>query len=219
MLASSWRTVTRSATIIRQLQRRFIRPSRFQLQALRPNTWLAKLLFRPDGTKRSKLIAFGFGFLILSNFLTLYLGALYVKASKRFRTTLWRIIRIQRTDTTYDSVDFGDPISTISYFKKLCQAAGKSEEVVDRTINNSMALIVDKETKDDSIKYPGVKALSIMKSTAEKIHGAYQELDDYSTTETAERTKRRRIVEILKFVIPAMDEALKSLSELDSSPK
>ena len=60
------RVVTRPATTTRllgasQLQRRFIFPSRSQLQAPRPNTWLAKLRFRADGKPRSKLIALGFG--------------------------------------------------------------------------------------------------------------------------------------------------------------
>ena len=61
------RVVTRPATLRSQLQRRFIpssastTTSESQLQAPRPNTWLAKIRFREDGKPRSKLIALGFG--------------------------------------------------------------------------------------------------------------------------------------------------------------
>ena len=59
--------------------------------------------------------------------------------------TLLMIIRIQRTDTTYDSVDFDDPMSIISYFKKLCQATlWKSEEEADFLVDSMMTQIMDK---------------------------------------------------------------------------
>ena len=40
------------------------------------------------------------------------------------RIISWKTIKIQRTNTTYDSVDFGDPMSIVSYFKKLLEAKG-----------------------------------------------------------------------------------------------
>ena len=58
------RLVTRPGTLWSQLQRRFIHPSRSQLQAPalpRPNTWLGNFRFRADGKPRSKLIALGIG--------------------------------------------------------------------------------------------------------------------------------------------------------------
>ena len=132
------------------------------------------------------------------------------------------IILIQHTNSTYDSVDFGDAMSVITYFKKLCQAStGYSEEDIDTAINNLMVRIIDKETRDGSIKYPAIKALSIMKWTADKIHGAFQELgwdgDDF-TADTA----HNKIPKIVKIVSSAMDEAaerLESLADLDSDPE
>ena len=70
------------------------------------------------------------------------------------RIILSKTIRIQRTDTTYDSVDFGDPMSNVSYFKKLLEAKGMRQKDVDLIVNKIMARIIDKETKD------GMKALS-----------------------------------------------------------
>ena len=66
MLARRVATRPLAATLRSQLQRRFIPPStgttsRSQLQAPRPNTWLAKIRFQADGKPRSKLIALGFG--------------------------------------------------------------------------------------------------------------------------------------------------------------
>jgi hypothetical protein len=46
------------------------------------------------------------------------------------------IFYIQQTDTTYDSIDFDDPKSTITYFSKLMQSSlGISEEMAGRTMN------------------------------------------------------------------------------------
>jgi len=172
------RIVTRFAITIRQgsqLQRRFIHPSRSQLQTPQPNTWLAKLRFRPDGTPRSKLIAFGFGSLILCNCLTLLYHRFYIKQGEQVRKMMTRMILVQQTDATYDSVDFGDPMSIMTYFEKILQVTtGLSEEKVHSYILVVRAIYM--ETKDDSMRIPGLKALSIMKSTADKIHGALQGL-------------------------------------------
>ena len=82
------RIVTRPAATLRpgsQLQRRFIHPSRPQLEALpRPNTWVAKIRFRADGKPRSKIIALGFGEYPLINFFSILFWRkkliLYLKA-------------------------------------------------------------------------------------------------------------------------------------------
>ena len=70
------------------------------------------------------------------------------------RIILWKTIKIQRTNTTYDSVDFGDPMSIVSYFKKLLEAKWMRQKDVNLIVNKIMARIIDKETKD------GMKALS-----------------------------------------------------------
>lgn len=127
-----------------------------------------------------------------------------------FTSLFW----LQRTNSTYDSVDFGDPMSIVVYFKKICQAAsGQSEEVVDDAITHLLGRIIDKESKDSSIKFPGVKALSIMKSTAEKIHGAFQELD--RGEDSTAKTKLATITKTWMVVSRAMDECFRRLRSLD----
>ena len=115
------------------------------------------------------------------------------------------IVYIQRTDTTFDSVDFDDPRSIIYYFIKLFQSrTGVSEEEAHGTIIGLIKRIFDKETNDDSKNSPGVEALLIMTWTAKHIHGAFQELspDRHSTMKTAE------------LVLLTMDFALDRLIEL-----
>ena len=130
-------------------------------------------------------------------------------------------IWIQRTNSTYDSVNFGDPVCIITYFKKLFQALTVQYEGgfdAERVINIILVMIIDKGIKD------GVKALSIMKSTAVKIHGAFQELDwddDNSTANTAD-AKIERIWKVGTIVTIALNEALvrlDSLADFDSDPK
>jgi hypothetical protein len=149
------------------------------------------------------------GSLILSNCLTLLVHQYYLKDFKKTRFAVAKIIFIQRIDTTYDSVDFGDPMSIITYFKQLCKyTLADSQEEVDRVIDGVVLRIYNKEAKDDSIKFPGVKTLAIMRSTAKKIHDAFQELgrdEDHSTVKTA------------MSVLGALDEGLESLDSLFAS--
>ena len=118
---------------------------------------------------------------------------------------LTKIILVQRTDSTYDSVDFDDPFSIRSYFSKLFQCTtGDSEEEADRVIKNNLRAIFAKENVN------GVrKALSIMRFAAEKIQVAFLELNpdkDLSTINTA-----------YLVLYTSMTEALKSLIHLASS--
>ena len=126
------------------------------------------------------------------------------------RIISWKTIKIQRTNTTYDSVDFGDPMSIVSYFKKLLEAKWMRQKDVNLIVNKIMARIIDKETKD------GMKALSIMKSTADKIHGAFQELswDGDHTTAKATESKNTTTGRISKFVSNAIKEAVEGLESL-----
>ena len=157
------------------------------------------------------------GCLILSNCFTLFEHQTYEKddPTRKMVTLLRNLIWIQRTNSTYDSVNFRDRTSIITYFKKLCQATSlMSEEGVDLEINNLMARIIYKEMKDGSTRFPGVKALAIMKLTADKIHGAFQELgrdDDHST---AKITKIADVEKTGRFVTNEMYEGLKSLYSL-----
>ncbi|KAF8814005.1 hypothetical protein BYT27DRAFT_7083022 [Phlegmacium glaucopus] len=202
----AWRAISRPATSIRQgslLQRRLIHPSRSlgQLQAFpRPNnTLLTKLRFRADGKPRSKLIALAFGSLILFNLLTLLTLFDVVEDGELALGLLASIIYIQQTDITYDSINFEDPISTLSYFKKLYQSFSRaSEEEVDQLFKDLTRLM----KREGSSKSAEVEAQQIMRSAAEKIHIAFRELNQDSISNTA------------NFVFLVLKEAVESLIDL-----
>ena len=167
---------------------------------------------------------FELGCLILSNCFTIFEHLNYTEKAEPVQESI-RILEgfiwIQRTNSTYDSVDFGDPVCIITYFKKLFQALTVQYEGgsdIERVINIILVQIIDRGIKD------GVKALSIMKSTAVKIHGAFQELDwddDNSTANTAD-AKIERIWKVGTIVTIALNEALvrlNSLADFGSDPK
>jgi len=200
----TWRAISRSANIIRrgsQFQRRFIYPSISlrRAQALpRPNTLIAKIRFRADGQPRSKLIAVGFGSLILFNLISLFTLFDVVEDGELALGLLASIIYIQQTDVTYDSVNFDDPISTLSYFKKLYQSFSRaSEEEVDQLFKDLTRLM-----KYEGSKSAEVEAQHIMRSAAEKIHVAFRELNQDSIANTA------------NFVFLVLKEAVGSLIDL-----
>ena len=116
-------------------------------------------------------------------------------------------------DFTYDSVNFDDPVSNLSYFKKLyrCFFVRASDEMVDNLFRDLME-IYRTTTKDGgggggggsttitatTITTAEAEALRIMRSTAEKIHGALRDLNQDS----------------FKFVLLVMTEAMQSLLDL-----
>ena len=108
------------------------------------------------------------------------------------------MIYVQQADIAYDSVDFDDPISTQSYFKKLFLSYLNTEEI-EKYVNDMVMQISTKKTKEVSEKSVEVQAQHIMRSAAEKVHGAFQEL------------KRDSIITTADFVALVMDEAIRSL--------
>jgi DNA-binding transcriptional ArsR family regulator len=91
----------------------------------------------------------------------------------RFRSNIAETIYVQHIDTTYDSVDFDDPISTLSYFKKICiPVYSKSDEIFE-----GMMSIFKRRTEMGSKILAEVKAQQIMRSAAEKVHDCFQELN------------------------------------------
>ena len=139
--------------------------------------------------------------LSLLSFLTL-IGA--KEDDDKTQSRLLKMIYVQQTDTTYDSVNFDDPISNLSYFKKLVLsfALTISSEEVDQYFNNLMMQIIKTKTMKNSKKSAEVQAQHIMRSAAEKIHDALQELNQDSIVTTAE------------FVMLVILEALGSLVDL-----
>ena len=113
-----------------------------------------------------------------------------------------KLIYLQQIDFTYDSVNFDDPISTLSYFKKLFQSFTRtSDEKVEKMFEDMMGYI-NERSKDGSINYTEVQAQHIMKAAAEKIHTAFQELNRDSLVVTA------------RFVFQVMIETVDSLIDL-----
>ena len=113
-----------------------------------------------------------------------------------------KMMFVQQADIAYDSVNFDDPISTKSYFKKLFLSFTSNSEEGEQIFNDLMMRISKKKTKEGSKISPEVEAQHIMKLAAEKIHGALRELNRDSIVITAE------------FVMLVMQEALRSLIEL-----
>ena len=87
-------------------------------------------------------------------------------------------IYIQNIDSTYDSVNFDDFVSTLSYYKRLRRFSRQngiedSSEELDQRFDN-MTLVLTQEGSKISAE---AQAHSIMRSAAEKIHKAFQKLN------------------------------------------
>ena len=124
---------------------------------------------------------------------------------------LEKMIVIRQTDITYDSINFEDPLSTISYFERICQPfTPHSVEEFNQLFEILMMQIINMGTKDDSTISAEFQAQHIIRSTAEKIHGVLRELNRDADVSTA------------KLVAPIVAEALESLGRLarddDPSP-
>ena len=108
------------------------------------------------------------------------------------------IIAIQQTDTNYDSVNFDDPISTLSYFKKLYQSfSWTSDEEVGQLFEGFIRLL-----KTHGSKSAEIRAQEIMRSAAEKIHTAFRDLNQDSISDTS------------NLVFTTLNDALESLINL-----
>ena len=94
-----------------------------------------------------------------------------------------KIIWTQHVDATYDSVNFDDPISTLFYFKKIEQSFfGVSDET---DYLESMMWFFKMRTEEGSKISAEVQMHQIMRSAAEKIHGAFRKFNrDSSVTST-----------------------------------
>ena len=139
------------------------------------------------------------GSLILLNFLSLVTISGVIDEGELALGLLGAIIYIQQVDITYDSVNFDDPISTLSYFKKLYQSFLRcSDEEVD-IIFNELTQLLKTGGNSESAE---IEAQRIMRSAAEKIHGALQELNQGSISKTA------------AFVYAVFKEAVKALIDL-----
>ena len=98
---------------------------------------------------------------------------------------LEKIIYMQRMDIIiYDSVNFDDLESTLSYFKQLYQHySGKSEEEVDHMFEILFQSYKHKTDQGSKTPFEDLAQL-IMRSAAEKIHITFHNYDRLSYAKT-----------------------------------
>ena len=94
------------------------------------------------------------------------------------RFTLAIIIRIQRMDArTYDSVNFDDPISTLSYYKKIFHIIAQlSDEDIDDHFELMTYLFKLRTAEKGSKLFAEAQAHQIMRSAAERVHVYFREI-------------------------------------------
>jgi hypothetical protein len=105
------------------------------------------------------------------------------------------VIYIQQADRDFDQVDLQDPLATLTYFKTLYQAFSRvPPEDVDELFKDLTRLM--------KLSGPGNterEAHQIMRTAAEHVHAAFQNLNQDSISNTA------------NYVLSVMREALESL--------
>lgn len=111
---------------------------------------------------------------------------------------LVNVIYLQRADMSYKDVNLNDPAETLVYFKKLYQAFSRipQEEVEDLFKDLSRMIRAGGENNTEA------EAHRIMRTAAEQIHLAFQELNHDSIATTA------------NFILDVMREALECLIDL-----
>jgi len=134
--------------------------------------------------------------------MTLY-GA--IEEDVEIQNLLVKAMFVQQTDITYyDSVDFDDFKSTLSYFKKLFLSFTPDAEKGEESFENLMTLVRNRKIEGLSRESADAKVLQVMRTAAEKIHDAFGEMDgDFES-----------IVDIARLVSHAKDVALNGLIDL-----
>ncbi|KAF9528140.1 hypothetical protein CPB83DRAFT_358655 [Crepidotus variabilis] len=197
------RAISRPATTLRlglQSTRRPLHNSYplFQSQ-LRPNTLWGKIRFRKDGQPRSRWAGVTFGSLILINGLTLLTMSDLIEDSEVALGLLASIIYIQQADMAFDNVNLDDPISTLEYFKTLYQAFSRvPPEEVDELFKDLTRLMKLGGTSSAA----EVEAHGIMRTAAEQVHAAFENLHQESISNVA------------NYVLLVMRDALEKLIDL-----
>jgi hypothetical protein len=131
------------------------------------------------------------------------------KEGEYTQNILAKMIYIQYVaTTTYDTVDFDDPISTMFYFKKLFKpltGITKSEEPQIDEMFTQMMWVWKGRVEKGSKKPIKIKGVHIMKSAAEKIHCAFRDIKPGSST--------IQIDFALEVIIEAMNDLSRLLDE------
>ena len=118
---------------------------------------------------------------------------------------LVKMMLVQQTDIAYyDSVDFDDPKATLSYFKKLYLSFTWDVESAKQLFDAMMTVVNNRKIEGLSKMDAEAQVHQIMRSAAEKIHGAIRDLGDDSES----------IVEAAKVVSLVKDVALNSIVDL-----
>ena len=138
------------------------------------------------------------GSLILLNVLTLFTTSNFVEDSEIALLLLAGVIYTQQVDMGFDKVDLDNPIATLLYFKTLYQAFSRAPpDEVDELFKDLTRLMNLGGSGDAE-----GEAHRIMRSAAEQIHTVFQNLNQDSTSNTA------------NYVLQVMREAVESLIEL-----
>ena len=132
------------------------------------------------------------------NLLTLLTAYDLVEDSEIALGLLASMIYIQRVDMEYNTVNLSDPVETLAYFKRLYQSFTRvpTDEVDDLFFDLTRRMKLGGENNLDE------EAHQIMFKAAEKIHSAFQTLNEESISTTA------------NFVLQVMKDALESLINL-----
>lgn len=121
------------------------------------------------------------GSLILFNALTLFTMSDFIDDSESALGLLASVIYIQQADRGFDQVDLQDSLATLSYFKILYQAFSRvPPEDVDQLFKDLTRLMKSGDPNDAE-----VEAHRIMRTAAEQVHAAFQNLTQDSMSDTA----------------------------------
>ncbi|PPQ74042.1 hypothetical protein CVT24_012344 [Panaeolus cyanescens] len=166
----------------------------------RPNTLLGRIRFRKDGNPRSKLVGFAFTSLLAFNLLTLLTMYDFIEDSETALSLMAGIIYTLAADGEFSSYDLNKPEEAWSYFKKLYQAFSRlPQDQLDELFDDLERLIKSSAQKNSGAP---AEAQAIMKEAAEKIHEAFQDMEEVPVAHTA------------NFVLLIMREALENLVRL-----
>ena len=154
----------------------------------------------------------------------MYLLNEVIKATEEgdgIRLGLTIIVYVQYLDrTVYDSVNFDDPISTLSYFKKIQQSYTRtSDEEVDNDFE-AMLYFFKLRSERGSKLSAEAQAHQIMRSTAEKIHATFRDLEQEGDGGTRAVFVTSMVLEaqisLLKLMRDCVVEEYKHLQTLSS---
>ncbi|KAJ3498575.1 hypothetical protein NLJ89_g10200 [Agrocybe chaxingu] len=121
------------------------------------------------------------------------------------------IIYLQKADMGYEHVNFDDSISTLSYFKTLYQSFSRlPQEEVDELFKDLTRLMKAGGSKNNAEG----EAHRIMRTAAEQIHLAFQDLSQESISNSA-----NHILIVMRDALEALIDLVQDSEDEDSDTK